>query len=210
MNLEKTQIEFCPNSSLLARLTPKFIRSNIKNCNQLLFTFKKSPIVLIVIICGLPGIGKTTLAKNLAEQIEAQVLSTDKIRKELISKPTYHKKERELIYDVMTLIAKYLHKSGKHCILDATFNREESRNNVIKKLGLPQDQLFIVECVCPENIILSRLEARKEDWSDADIEVYKKMKEIYEPVKRKHITADTRQNPKTLAKTVSQIIQKRR
>ena len=82
---------------------------------------------MIVIVCGLPGIGKTTFAKKLAPLINATVLSTDKIRKELISSPTYEKEERRLIYDVMILSAKYLHNSGANCILDATFNREESR-----------------------------------------------------------------------------------
>ena len=40
---------------------------------------------MIVIFCGLPGTGKTTLAKELAPLIDAVVLSTDKIRKQLIA-----------------------------------------------------------------------------------------------------------------------------
>ena len=59
---------------------------------------------MIIIICGLPGVGKTAIAKDLAAIIKGSVvLSTDKIRKELISKPTYKKQERRLIYDVMLL-----------------------------------------------------------------------------------------------------------
>ncbi len=150
------------------------------------------------------------MAKDLAKLINAKVLSSDKIRKELFFKPTYSKKERKLIYDVLILIAKYLHISGNNCILDATFNKEKSRKEVVNKLRLAPNQLFIVECVCPEKIILSRLETRKHDWSDADVDVYKKMKEIYEPVKAKHITAYTSQDPKTTAKAVSQKIQKKK
>ena len=37
--------------------------------------------VMIIIICGLPGVGKTTVAKGLAPLINAVVLATDKIRK---------------------------------------------------------------------------------------------------------------------------------
>ena len=164
---------------------------------------------MIVIVCGLPGVGKTTLAKELAPLIDAIHLSTDKIRKQLIQKPTYHKQERELIYEVLLLIAKYLHIAGKNCILDATFNKEKSRKDVIKKLALPSDQVFIVECVCPEDLIISRLESRKNDWSDADINVYNKMKKIYEPVRGKHITADTSKPVKMIARVVSKIIQKK-
>ncbi len=165
---------------------------------------------MIVIICGLPGVGKTTLAKELALFIDAIILSTDKIRKELIPKPTYQKQERELIYDVLTLMAKYLHNAGKNCILDGTFNKEKSRKDVIKKLGLSLSQVYIVECVCPEDTVVSRLEARKNDWSDADVKIYKRMKEIYEPVKEEHITADTSQSSKIIAKAITQTIQKKR
>jgi hypothetical protein len=164
---------------------------------------------LIVLVCGLPGVGKTTLSKEIAPLIDAIHLSTDKIRKQLIQKPTYHKQERELIYDVFILIAKYLHIAGKNCILDATFNKEKSRKDVQRKLALPSDQVFIVECVCPEDLVISRIESRKNDWSDADINIYHKMKEIYEPVRGKHITADTSKPAKMIARVVSKIIQKK-
>ena len=158
---------------------------------------------MIVIVCGLPGVGKTTFAKKLAPLINATVLSTDKIRKELISLPTYEKEERRLIYDVMVLSAKYLHNSGANCILDATFNREESRTEVKKKLRIQDREFFVIECTCPENIIISRLKERKNDYSDAGVEVYQKMKKIYEHVKEKHITIDTTLDPENNAKLVS-------
>jgi len=146
---------------------------------------------MIIIICGLPGVGKTTLAKELAPLVNAVLLSTDKIRKELFSRPTYGRGERKLIYDAMILIAKYLHKAGINCILDATFTRESSRLEIKKKLGLASKDFHIIECICPEDIILSRLRQRKHDYSDADYSVYEKMKKIYEPVNEEHITIDT-------------------
>lgn len=158
---------------------------------------------MIVIVCGLPGIGKTTFAKKLAPLINATVLSTDKIRKELIALPTYEKEERKLIYDVMILLARYLHDSGTNCILDATFNREESRTEVKKKLGIQDREFFVIECVCPENIIISRLKERKNNYSDAGVEVYQKMKKIYEHVKGKHIAIDTTLDPEKNAKLVA-------
>ena len=48
------------------------------------------------------------------------------------------------------------------CILDATFNTEESRENARKKLGdILSEQIYIIECVCPEDIVTSRLKTRK-------------------------------------------------
>ncbi len=158
--------------------------------------------MLIVLVCGLPGVGKTTFSKKLAPLINAVILSTDKIRKEIIPNPTYQKEERALIYDVMVLRAKYLQQAGRNCILDATFNQEDSRNQVKNKLKVSEDQFFIVECTCPEKIIFSRLKNRKEDYSDADVLVYQKMKKIYEPVKGKHITVDTSQDSEHNAKLI--------
>jgi predicted kinase len=162
--------------------------------------------LLIVLFCGLPGVGKTRLANELAPLINAVVLSTDKIRKELISSPTYTKEEKKLIYDVMLLIARYLHNEADvNCILDATFNTEESRRTAIEKLAsVSSEQIYIVECICPEDIVISRLKARKGDYSDADIEVYKKMKQVYEPVEEneRHIVIDTSQELKTNAEEI--------
>jgi predicted kinase len=161
---------------------------------------------LIVLFCGLPGVGKTSLANELAPLINAIVLSTDKIRKEVISKPTYTKEEKRLIYDVMLLVARYLHDAaGINCILDATFNTEKSRRTVIEKLvNVSSDQIYIVECICPEDVVITRLKARKGDYSDADIDIYRKMKQLYEPVKEmeKHIVIDTSQDPRMNAEQI--------
>ena len=157
---------------------------------------------MIVLFCGLPGVGKTTLAEAVAPLIDAIVLSTDKIRKELIPKPTYTVEEKSLVYNVMLLVAKYLHGAGVNCILDATFNTERSRREAIDKLGIKRPQLHIVECLCPEDMAIERLKSRKGDYSDADVSVYKSMKQLYEPVKEDHIIVYTSRSPEINAKEV--------
>lgn len=157
---------------------------------------------MILIICGLPGVGKTTLAKFLAPLIDGKILSTDKIRKELFSHPTYLRKERKFVYNVMVLIAKYLHKSGINCILDATFNIEKSRQEIKTKLQLSEDEFFIIKCFCPEIIVKSRLKDRKDEYSDADYSIYKKMKKIFEPVKMAHIDVNTIKSPEKNAQMI--------
>ncbi|HEX7258169.1 MAG TPA: ATP-binding protein, partial [Nitrososphaeraceae archaeon] len=115
---------------------------------------------MIILICGYPGVGKTTLANELAPLINAVVLSTDKIRKELIVNPTYSDGEIRLVYDILILFANYLHNSGINCILDATFNEQKSRDDIKKRLNLSNDQFKIVECICPEELIISRIQNR--------------------------------------------------
>jgi predicted kinase len=166
---------------------------------------------LIVLFCGLPGVGKTTLAEALAPLLGgAVVLSTDKIRKEIIPKPTYTTEEKSLIYNVMLLMAKYLHNAGVNCILDATFNTERSRREAIDKVGANRPQIHIVECVCPEDVTLARLKSRKESYSDADVSIYVNMKRIYEPIKEDHIVIDTSsRSPEMNAKEISSKIMNR-
>ena len=163
---------------------------------------------VIIIICGLPGVGKSTISNDLSRLINAVVLSSDKIRKEIFPRPTYTKFERRLIYDILTLLARYLHDADVNCILDATFNTEYSRKQLISKLVILPEQLCIVECTCPQNIIISRLSNRRNDYSDADISVYKRMKDIYQPLKMEHITVDTRQPSLTNAMTIASRILK--
>ncbi len=157
---------------------------------------------MIIIICGLPGVGKSTLAKNLAPLINATILSSDKIRKELFPNPTYSPFERKLVYDVMIILAKYLNEVGSSCILDATFNREDSRIEIRERLQLNDKQFQIIECFCPEKDVISRLKSRKDDYSDATITIYQKMKKIYEPVKIEHIIADTTLPPQENAQRI--------
>ena len=142
-------------------------------------------------MCGLPGVGKTTIARQLAPLINGVVLSTDKIRKELFCKPSYRRRERKLIYDILFLLAKYLCNSNVSCILDATFSKERSRQEIRNKLNPCSKEISIIECICPEDIVIARLNRRKYDFSDADFSVYKNMKRIYEPVEEEHVIVDT-------------------
>lgn len=157
---------------------------------------------MIILICGYPGVGKTTLANELGPLINAVILSTDKIRKSLIDKPNYSEEEKKLIYNILLLIAKYLHNNGINCILDATFNNQKAIEDIKKGLNLTDDQFKIIECICPEELIISRIQNRKSGYSDADVSIYRMIKENYEPLKEKHITVDTSQS---LKKTVAEV-----
>jgi predicted kinase len=136
-------------------------------------------------------VGKTSISKELAKLTRWTVLSTDKIRKELFPNPTYSSEEKRLIYDVLILITKYLHKSGMNCILDGTFNTMYSRNQVQKKVSLTSGQICIVECICPEDIVVARIKNRKNDYSDANTCIYRNMKGTYQPIEEEHIVVYT-------------------
>lgn len=162
---------------------------------------------MIVLVCGLPGVGKTSISKELAKLTKWVVLSTDKIRKDLIPNPTYSTQEKRLTYDALVLIAKYLHESGTNCILDGTFNTKYSREEIKKKLNLTSQQICIVECICPEDIVIARIKNRKNDYSDADASIYRSMKATYQPIEEEHIVVDTSQQSPSInaAKIINHI-----
>lgn len=160
---------------------------------------------MIILICGYPGVGKTTVAHELAPLIKAVVLSTDKIRKELFDHPSYRDEEKSTIYKIFILMAKYLHNANVNCILDATFYNHQSREDVKTKLNLRNDQYKIIECICPDELVISRLKERKNDYSDADISIYQNIRKIYEPIKEKHITVDT---SLSLTKNIAEVVNK--
>ena len=60
-----------------------------------------------------------------------------------------------------------------------------------QKLALPSEQFSIIECTCPEDVVISRIKNRRNDYSDANISIYRKMKRIYQPVKEEDIIVDT-------------------
>lgn len=71
-----------------------------------------------------------------------------------------------------------------------------------KDQTLTYNQFKIIECICPEEIIISRLKNRKKGYSDADESIYKLIKAKYEPIEEKHITVDTSQS---LRKIITEI-----
>jgi len=74
-------------------------------------------------------------------------------------------------------------------------------------LDLKDEQFKIIECICPEELIISRIQNRKRDYSDADISIYKMIKNRYEPIKEKHITVDTSNSLKEIVEEIINKIQ---
>jgi hypothetical protein len=149
---------------------------------------------MLVMVTGLPATGKSTIAKNLAKRLHGTLLRTDLIRKELLPRPRYTRKEKDLIYDVLLLVAKYLLRSGTTVVLDGTFYKRGLRKKVYAVASRTKSNLKIVECACPEHVIRRRMERRskrKRNLSDADYSVYKKIASQFEPIRRRHIVVDT-------------------
>lgn len=151
---------------------------------------------MLILVCGLPGVGKTVIAKELFRKKfnqKAVILRTDIIRKQLFKKPKYAAKEKKLIYEIMFLLANYLLANKINCILDGTFYKKELRLQAKKIAKKNKTKFEIIECVCPQKIVFAQIRKRMKtgDASDADFEIYKKIKKEWEPIKEKHLLIDT-------------------
>ena len=52
----------------------------------------------LVVLCGLPGAGKSTLARAIAASAPAVVISSDHIRKTLVKAPQYTDREHRRVF----------------------------------------------------------------------------------------------------------------
>jgi len=145
---------------------------------------------MLVVVCGLQGVGKTVVAKYIADKTGSCLLRTDVIRKELIRILRYTEEEMQRIYAEMFLRAeKQLSLTG--VVLDATFYRQDNRMQARKIADKTGNEFILVEVVCYNNeVVRQRMRDRTGDASEAQFEQYLKMKTLFQPISEQHIIID--------------------
>jgi len=166
----------------------------------------------LIIVCGLTGTGKTTLASALAEQLGFERLSSDIVRKELagvapgerrfepFGRGIYREDFTEKTYGELLGRGETLLKAGRSVILDATFSRAAHREQAIKAARKRGALFHIIVCEADEAVIRRRLAERSEGApsdSDGRWEIYEQQRERYEAFleQQPHMTVDTSQRP---------------
>lgn len=166
----------------------------------------------IIVVCGMPASGKSTLARRLSESLRVPVLRSDQIRKSLfrVTEETdpeaapfesgiYTPTATSLTYGRMLGDAHDIIKSGRSVILDATFGRRHHRDEV-RRLGRDIDaNLFFVECYAPWRVLRERLEGREstESVSDARARHLDDFRKAFEPLDEIEDASQIRVNTET-------------
>jgi len=151
---------------------------------------------LVLVVMGRVGTGKTTVARQLASELDWPIFSSDKIRKTLAGIPLtertapelrdkmYSKQMTEQTYKKLVEDGLAALATHNGVILDATFSTRANRDFLREQCAKANVRLQVVELDADLGQIKRRLNARDEtsaEISDARLEDFEKLNAAYEP-----------------------------
>jgi len=110
----------------------------------------------LIIFCGIPGSGKTSVARIVAKEDPTTVhVQTDAIRA-MITKPAYSADESDFVYVACIEVAKEALDRGYTAILDATFGSARRRAATLAPLADHYSRVDFVHVFCDLETALRR------------------------------------------------------
>jgi len=141
---------------------------------------------MLILITGLPGAGKTTFAIALANACAAIHLNTDRVRAKLGLRGHYDRKSKKKVYTCLLSMLESQLQAGKDAIVDATLYQKEVRMPFTELAARYHTPVKWIEIRAEEPVIRQRLQSKR-PFSEADFQVYLKIKTIYEPLQFPHL-----------------------
>ncbi len=155
----------------------------------------------VFILCGLSGSGKSTVGAYLGRRTPAIHLRSDALRKHLAGIDCDSKGDAEIYSEAMTrrtyarlaADAARVLDAGFAVILDAKFDRREQRAQAraaVTHFGVP---VTLVHCHAKREVLITRLNARRNDISDAGADLLEAQQAHWEPFspEEAHLDLDT-------------------
>jgi aminoglycoside phosphotransferase family enzyme/predicted kinase len=126
----------------------------------------------LLMVGGLMGTGKSTLARALHQELGWALFSSDTVRKQLAHlDPTqpaafafgqglYSPDQTVRMYAALLREARAALSHGRSVLLDASFVRQTDRRATVREAVAHGATVVFVECVCPREVALERLARR--------------------------------------------------
>lgn len=146
---------------------------------------------MLVLMAGLPGTGKTTVACALALRTSGTVLNKDSIRAVLFEPRDleYSTEQDDFVLEAMLQTAAYLFSkdSSRVIFLDGRPFSKAYQIDRVKRFAVSQKQSWqILECVCSEASARQRLQAQaatdEHPAANRDFALYLEIKDAFEAI----------------------------
>ena len=163
----------------------------------------------LVVIMGLPGVGKSHVARLLCAELGAAHVASDELRRRLFIAASYADEENRAVFAAAGALVDSLLAAGHRVVLDATNLRARNREravSVARQQGVP---VLHVRVDAPDAEVRARLAARRAaraagDQSEADEQIYDRMRsEGFEPPTDGYLTVT---NGPALAKEIAEVV----
>ena len=141
----------------------------------------------LVLLMGLPGVGKTHCARLLAERLGAAHVASDELRSRLFIAASYADEENRAVFAAVTALVDGLLGEGHRVVVDATNLVARNRAGTVgvaRRRGIP---VTYVRVTSSDEDARGRLASRRAgraagDHSEADEPIYERMRrQPFEP-----------------------------